>query len=114
MATAITADNEAPEPSTKEVTIEDQRAAIKTAAEEIYELEQERAAVNEKIRKVKQGVIKPIMNLGDFNPMYQLWKRERDNDDGEEQARASLSSWRLAFDALKRGGQASLFSDQLH
>lgn len=82
------------------------------AAGRILELERQRATINEEISQVKRDHVKKHMPLAAFLVAYKLYKMERELDeDGQVKTQEEIDNIRVAFEALKPGGQGDLFPD---
>jgi len=82
------------------------------AAGRILELERQRATINEEISQVKRDHVKKHMPLAAFQVAYKLYKMERELDeDGQVKTQEEIDNIRIAFEALKPGGQGDLFPD---
>lgn len=82
------------------------------AAGRILELERQRATINEEISQVKRDHVKKHMPLAAFQAVYKLYKMERELDeDGQVKTQEEIDNIRIAFEALKPGGQGDLFPD---
>ncbi len=82
----------------------DARAAIiRQAADEILDLEKDKAEISAKISKVKQRVKGEGIKLREFNTALRIYALSA------EDRNASLAGIKIAFDALELGSQGELF-----